>query len=73
MDKALDPVIEAPLVRPGESESAKGYAKRAEVAAEKAENAVNNALADFDFELRDDGHLWMSATTKEGEENEQTV
>ena len=40
MDKALDPVIEAPLVYPGEAESAKGYAVRAETAADRAEAVV---------------------------------
>ena len=40
MDKALDPVIECPLVYPGEAESAKGYAVRAETAAERAEKVV---------------------------------
>lgn len=40
MDKALDPVIECPLVYPGEAESAKGYAVRAETAAKRAEDVV---------------------------------
>lgn len=40
MDKALDPVIECPLVYPGEAESAKGYAVRAETAAKRAEEVV---------------------------------
>lgn len=65
MNKELDQVLEEPLVYPGESESAKGYAARAEAAAKKAEEAAASVLASYDFAMRDDGHLWVTIT-KEG-------
>ena len=61
MDKALDPVIECPLVYPGEAESAKGYAVRAETAAKAAQDAQTAAAAAKAEAVKAQGTAQMAA------------
>ena len=59
-------VLESDLPKTGDAEKMQGYVERAENAAERAENAVEAVLNDYDFELREDGHLWVTLSREEG-------